>query len=55
MCKSDFRAIFLVMKFLGKAFQEFLFEPDVVNAIGPGDWWKTHFNKKDVDEQKTTS
>ena len=38
------------MKFLGKtdSFQEFLFEPDVVNQISPHEWWKAHFNKKNV-------
>ena len=54
--KENFRANFLslVMKFLGKtdSFQEFLFEPDMVNQINPHDRWKAHFNKKDVDENK---
>ena len=54
--KENFGAYFLslVLKYLGKtdSFHEFLFEPDVVNQISPHEWWKSHFNKKDVDEEQ---
>ena len=54
--KENFGAYFLtlVMKFLGNtdSFQEFLFEPDVMNQISPHDWWKAQFNKKDVNNEQ---
>ena len=53
--EENFGAYFLtfVMNFLGKtdSFQEFLFEPDVVNQISPHDWCKAHFNEKYVDDE----
>ena len=58
MCKKEFLSIFSYFSYKfflkkNRFFQEFRFEPDIMNQISLHDQWKAHFNKKDAeDEQK---